>query len=158
MRRCRVCAESWRSLMILLGDGPRVSRSLLGFICFGVTPIAFWIRKNSKIHEHTIPLRSPPLFFSSLLHSSCPRHSHPDFSLRIRLRSASFFEDILLVGAIWLVREFYHFIDLVPQKTCGPGQDLRYLEGNIASSWIKMARLITRRGHPVLSGGQSILR
>ena len=68
------------------------------------------------------------------------------------------FEDILLAGAMWLVRELYHFIGEVPQKTCGPGQDLRYLEGNIASSWIKMARLITRRDHPILSGGQSILR
>ena len=56
--------------MILLGHGPRVSRLLLKIRCFGVTPIAFWIRENSRIHEQSpfeTALYSYIFFIASLL-------------------------------------------------------------------------------------------
>ena len=43
----------------------------------------------------------------------------------------AYIEDSLIVGACMACERDNHFIGEVPQKTCGPGQDLRYLEGNI---------------------------
>ena len=102
-------------------------------VFFGVTPIAFWIRENSRIHEHIFPFETPPLLFSSFQASLLLSNTAiQTFSLRRRLRSASFLKAAQLLVPHGLRGLYNNFIGEVPQKTCGPGQDLRYLEGNTA--------------------------
>ena len=71
----------------------------------GVTPIAFWIRENSRNHEHTSPFET----LSYFLHCFTPRvfgHSHPDlFSSETALECKLILKTAQLLMHAWLVRE-----------------------------------------------------
>ena len=77
-----------------------------------------------------LPSKPLPLFFiASLLVFSGT--AIQIFLFEDGSRVQAYIEDSLIVGACMACERDNHFIGEVPQKTCGPGQDLRYLEGNI---------------------------